>query len=100
MSKHPGQCAVITKNSGGYPMSTHILLIDDDPVQRRLLRHAVERIGHTAHMAENGKQGLEALARLGDKVSVIILDLMMPEMNGIAFLNAMHDQGVDIPVIV
>ena len=43
-------------------MSTHILLIDDDPVQRRLLRHAVERIGHTAHMAENGKQGLEALA--------------------------------------
>jgi DNA-binding NtrC family response regulator len=81
-------------------MSTHILLIDDDPVQRRLLRHAVERIGHTAHMAENGKQGLEALTRLGDKVSVIILDLMMPEMNGIAFLNAMHDQGVDIPVIV
>ena len=81
-------------------MSTHILLIDDDPVQRRLLRHAVERIGHVAHMAENGRQGLEALGRLGDKVSVIILDLMMPEMNGLAFLNAMKDRGIDIPVIV
>ena len=81
-------------------MSTHILLIDDDPVQRRLLRHAVERIGHVAHMAENGRQGLEALARLGDKVSVIILDLMMPEMNGLAFLNAMKDRGIEIPVIV
>ena len=81
-------------------MSTHILLIDDDPVQRRLLRHAVERIGHVAHVAENGRQGLEALARLGDKVSVIILDLMMPEMNGLAFLNAMKDRGIDIPVIV
>ena len=66
-------------------MSTHILLIDDDPVQRRLLRHAVERIGHVAHMAENGRQGLEALSRLGDKVSVIILDLMMPVMDGWQF---------------
>jgi DNA-binding NtrC family response regulator len=81
-------------------VSTHILLIDDDPVQRRLLRHAVERIGHVAHVAENGRQGLEALGRLGDKVSVIILDLMMPEMNGLAFLNAMKDRGIEIPVIV
>nr|WP_210341794.1 sigma-54 dependent transcriptional regulator [Rhizobium setariae] len=75
-------------------------MIDDDPVQRRLLRHAVERIGHVAHIAENGKQGLEALARHGDKIGIIILDLMMPEMNGIAFLNAMRDQGIDTPVIV
>jgi DNA-binding NtrC family response regulator len=81
-------------------VNTHILLIDDDPVQRRLLKHAVERVGHIAHIAENGKQGLESLARHGDKIGVIILDLMMPEMNGIAFLNAMRDQGIEIPVIV
>jgi DNA-binding NtrC family response regulator len=81
-------------------VNTHILVIDDDPVQRRLLKNAVERIGHTPHLAENGKMGLESLERHGDKISVIILDLMMPEMNGIAFLNALHDKGVDIPVIV
>jgi DNA-binding NtrC family response regulator len=81
-------------------VNTHILLIDDDPVQRRLLKHAVERIGHVAHIAENGRQGLESLARHGDKIGVIILDLMMPEMNGIAFLNALHEQGIEIPVIV
>jgi DNA-binding NtrC family response regulator len=51
-------------------------------------------------MAENGKQGLESLERHGDKIGVIILDLMMPEMNGIAFLNAMREQGIEIPVIV
>jgi len=81
-------------------VNTHILLIDDDPVQRRLLKHAVERIGHTAHLAENGRQGLESLSRHGDKIGVIILDLMMPEMNGIAFLNAIREQGIEIPVIV
>jgi DNA-binding NtrC family response regulator len=81
-------------------VNTHILLIDDDPVQRRLLKHAVERVGHVAHVAENGKQGLESLARHGDKIGVIILDLMMPEMNGIAFLNALREQGIEIPVIV
>jgi DNA-binding NtrC family response regulator len=93
-------CSDNENELGEISVSTHILLIDDDPVQRRLLRHAVERIGHVAHMAENGRQGLEALARLGDKVSVIILDLMMPEMNGLAFLNAMKDRGIEIPVIV
>jgi DNA-binding NtrC family response regulator len=81
-------------------VNTHILVIDDDPVQRRLLKNAVERIGHTPHLAENGKMGLESLERHGDKISVIILDLMMPEMNGIAFLNALHEKGVDVPVIV
>jgi len=81
-------------------VNTHILLIDDDPVQRRLLKHAVERVGHVAHIAENGKQGLESLARHGEKIGVIILDLMMPEMNGIAFLNAMRERGIEIPVIV
>ena len=81
-------------------MTTHILIIDDDPVQRRLLKHAVERIGHAPHLAENGRQGLEMLGRLGDKVGVIILDLMMPEMNGIGFLNALREQGIEVPVIV
>ncbi|MDO6965281.1 sigma-54-dependent transcriptional regulator [Rhizobium alvei] len=81
-------------------MTTHVLLIDDDPVQRRLLKHAVERIGHVPHLAENGRQGLEMLAKHGDKIGVIILDLMMPEMNGIAFLNALREQGTEVPVIV
>jgi len=81
-------------------MTSHILVIDDDPVQRRLLRAAIERHEYTVHIAENGRLGLELLKRNVAPISVIVLDLMMPEMNGLEFLAALHDQGIDIPVIV
>lgn len=81
-------------------MTSHILVIDDDPVQRRLLRAAIERNEYVVHVAENGRLGLELLKRNVAQISVIVLDLMMPEMNGLEFLAALHAQGIDIPVIV
>ena len=78
----------------------HILVVDDDSVQRRLLKNAVERHGHIAHLAENGRAGLEVLKRRLGEINVIVLDLVMPEMNGLAFLAALHDLGIEIPVIV
>ncbi len=81
-------------------MTAHILVIDDDPVQRRLLKNMIERNGHVAHMAENGRQGLDVLDRKGGLISVILLDLMMPEMNGSAFLDALAEREIAIPVVV
>lgn len=81
-------------------MTAHILVIDDDPVQRRLLKNMIERSGHVAHMAENGRAGLDLLDRKGGLINVILLDLMMPEMNGSAFLDALAERENTIPVIV
>ena len=81
-------------------MTAHILVIDDDPVQRRLLKNMIERNGHVAHMAENGRAGLDLLDRKGGLFNVILLDLMMPEMNGTAFLAALGERENTIPVIV
>ncbi|MBN9055180.1 MAG: sigma-54-dependent Fis family transcriptional regulator [Rhizobiales bacterium] len=81
-------------------MTAHILVIDDDPVQRRLLKNMIERAGHVAHMAENGRAGLDLLDRKGGLINVILLDLMMPEMNGSAFLDALAERENTIPVIV
>ncbi|PTM94358.1 sigma-54-dependent transcriptional regulator [Mycoplana dimorpha] len=81
-------------------MAAHILVIDDDPVQRRLLKNMIERLGHVAHMADNGRSGLEVLDRKGGLISVILLDLMMPEMNGTAFLAALAERESTIPAIV
>lgn len=80
--------------------SAQILVVEDDPVQRRLLKNAVERHGHIAHLAENGRVGLEMLKSLSGQINVVVLDLMMPEMGGLEFLAALHETGTDIPVIV
>ena len=77
-----------------------VLVVEDDPIQRRLLKNAIERHGHVAHLAENGRFGLEVLKRNSDQINVIVLDLMMPEMNGIEFLGALNEMGIDLPVIV
>ncbi|MFS8044553.1 sigma-54 dependent transcriptional regulator [Rhizobium sp. BR 314] len=84
----------------GAKVGAQILVVEDDPIQRRLLKNAIERHGHVAHLAENGRFGLEVLKRNSEHINVIVLDLMMPEMNGIEFLGALNDMGIDLPVIV
>ncbi|WP_054310813.1 sigma-54 dependent transcriptional regulator [Mesorhizobium sp. 1M-11] len=82
-------------------MTGSILIVDDDPVQRRLVEAAVGRFGHSALTAENGETGLAVMdgpdAR---EVSVVVLDLAMPGMDGIAVLQAMRERDIRIPVIV
>ncbi len=84
----------------GAKAGAQVLVVEDDPIQRRLLKNAIERHGHVAHLAENGRFGLEVLKRNSEQINVIVLDLMMPEMNGIEFLGALNDMGIDLPVIV
>jgi DNA-binding NtrC family response regulator len=81
-------------------MIAQILVVDDDPVQRRLLKNALEHHDHVVHLAENGLVGLEFLKHGGDQISVIVLDLLMPEMDGLSFLLAIREAGIDTPVIV
>ncbi|MBL9173936.1 MAG: response regulator [Verrucomicrobiales bacterium] len=77
-----------------------ILVVEDDTSTRDVLRRAAEKHGWTVTEAENGRIGLERVAaRVPD---VILLDLMMPEMDGFSFLEALRrrPEGRNIPVIV
>lgn len=82
-------------------MSPLILIVDDDPVQRRLLEAAVTRFGYTAASVDNGEA---ALARLGSpgsgRVGLMILDLAMPGLDGMGVLARLAESGAEIPVIV
>lgn len=60
----------------------------------------MERYGHLALLAENGRAGLELLKQYSGEINVVVLDLMMPEMDGLAFLKAVGELGTDVPVIV
>ncbi len=82
-------------------MAERILICDDDPVQRRLLEEAVRRFGHVPTTVESGR---EALARLtapdGKAIALLILDLVMPDLDGMAVLLKLREAGVSVPVIV
>ena len=77
-----------------------VLIVEDDAVTRDLFRRQLQKQDWTVDLAENGKV---ALARLEQcRPSVILLDLMMPEMDGFQFLEALRAQNADtsIPVVV
>ena len=77
-----------------------VLIVDDDEDARRLIRRMLEQEGLTAVEAENGRVALDRVDT--QRPSVILLDLMMPEMDGFAFLTALRERvgGESIPVIV
>ena len=85
-------------------MTSTILIVDDDPVQRRLTEAALIRDGLAVAACGDGSAALEHLAKGRDKgregVTAMVLDLVMPGMDGIALLNTLKERGEEVPVIV
>jgi CheY-like chemotaxis protein len=77
-----------------------VLLVDDDEVVRRNVRQTLVPIGWKVTEAENGQVAVEALAAA--RPDVIILDLMMPKMDGFEFLDELRERRdwQEIPVVV
>ncbi|WP_298959292.1 response regulator [uncultured Methylobacterium sp.] len=76
-----------------------VLLVDDDADARDRLRRSLARDGWTVHEAENGAVALERLDE--ERPSLILLDLMMPVMDGFAFLSRLRARpDGDVPVVV
>jgi DNA-binding response OmpR family regulator len=75
-----------------------ILVIDDDPMMRELYQEILTRAGHEVVIAENGAQGL---VRTDRKPELIVVDLMMPNMNGYEFVKQLRaaDGQAAVPVI-
>jgi GAF domain-containing protein/CheY-like chemotaxis protein/HAMP domain-containing protein len=84
-----------------YRRDLPILVIDDDPAFRELVRRILEREGYAVIEAENGRAALERL-RGGPLPGAILLDLMMPEVDGFDFLRRFrkHETWRMIPIVV
>jgi DNA-binding NtrC family response regulator len=80
-------------------MSERVLIVDDDPVQRRLLENMVMRAGYEAVVAEGGDAAV-ALLIGAERFDAVVLDLVMPDLDGLGVLAKVREAGIAIPVIV
>lgn len=82
-------------------MSRTVLIVDDDPVQLRLLEAMLTKLGFDVVAVDNGTDALGQLAgATADKFGVVVLDLVMPGMGGLEVLEAMRKRSMSISVIV
>ena len=81
-------------------MAKTVLVIDDDPTQRRLLQAAVEKAGFACRTAPDGEAGLALASDPKDGIDVVLLDLTMPGLSGMDTLERLSAKRADLPVIM
>src|SRR5688572_27875696 len=82
------------------PSLGNILIVDDNEMNREVLSRRLERQGYSYGMAEDGVEALELMR--AQSFDIVLLDIMMPRMNGYQVLEAMKNDPVlhTLPVIV
>jgi len=84
-------------------MASSILVVDDSGIMRSMIRRTIAMAGLEVGQILEAGNGIEAFAQLAEhEISVVLLDINMPVMNGVQFLRRMHDDPrlKDIPVVV
>jgi CheY-like chemotaxis protein len=82
------------KVSSRQPAEYAVLIVEDDPAIRRLVRMVLERIGYKVEIACDG---VEAVLKMGlVEFDAIILDLMMPNLDGFAFINTLEQNDPQV----
>jgi PAS domain S-box-containing protein len=89
--------AVLARYSRG-DAPRRVLVVEDDEGARALIRRTLEAEGWGVEEAENGRIALDRLA--ASEPALVLLDLMMPEMDGFEFLEALRGDGSHVPVVV
>jgi putative two-component system response regulator len=77
----------------------HLLIVDDEELNRELLQDMVECLGHTSEVAVDGR---EALARLNPAIDLVLLDVMMPGLDGLEVTQRIREdpQFVHLPIVM
>ena len=88
------------RDGGQSPGPRPVLVVEDDPATREVIRRALERDGWLVREAANGRAALDAVKR--EVPDLVVLDLMMPEMDGFEFVSELRqsESGRHLPVVV
>ena len=79
---------------------SYVLVVDDDPAIRGLVADALRDEGYTVDLAAHGREALEAMR--ARRPATVVLDLMMPIMDGFTFIEACHHEQLcdNVPIVV
>ena len=77
-----------------------VLVVDDEVAIRSLIQHTLEDLGYTVLNAENGAQALELFERVSKDIKLVLLDLVMPVLDGAETAVALHSRKPDLPILV
>ena len=82
-------------------MGKTVLIVDDDPTQRRLIQAVVEKSGFSTLQADSGDTALSMIFGAdGGNIHVVLLDLVMPGLDGMETLSNVMEKRPELPVIV
>jgi DNA-binding NtrC family response regulator len=82
-------------------MTPRILIVEDEPAQRRILEEMIKRFGCDTVSADSASMGIDLLANPGGRrIDLVVLDLVMPGMDGLEFLERISGLRTQLPVIV
>ena len=82
-------------------MVERVLIVDDDPVQRRLLDNMARKFGYEPVLAESGEAAAALLTGASpERIDCVVLDLVMPDLDGLGVLARLRAAGSNVPVIV
>lgn len=77
-----------------------VLVADDEPDVRFLLRLLLEQRGHEVHEASDGVEALEVAAEVDGDLDLVVTDLHMPRLDGAALVTALAERLPDLPVLL
>ena len=76
----------------------HILVVDDDINTRKYIRAVLENENYIVYTAANGEEALQLMDK--EYIDLVVLDIMMPKMDGITLLKTIRSKGNQIPVLM
>ena len=77
-----------------------VLIVDDEPIVRQTASEFVRSLGYRALLASNGAEAVEVFGELSEEIDVVLLDLIMPEMDGRACFQALRKIDARVPIVL